>query len=85
MYVLKNIVGYGRVVNKQLNGLVAPILNDQVRFSTSLGGILNSELPEIDIPRTTVDEFVFENIGKWENHTAVVSPHCYHIIITCFY
>lgn len=73
MYVLKNLGGCGRAVNKQLNGLVAPILNCQLRCSTFPGGILNSGLPDIDIPKTTVDEFVFENIGKWENHTAVVS------------
>lgn len=73
MYALKNLVGCGRAVNKHLNGLVAPILNRQLKFSTFPGGILNSGLPDIEIPKATVDEFVFENIAKWENHTAVVS------------
>lgn len=45
------------------------------RLYSTTPGILNSGLPDIDIPTVSLDEYVLENIGKWENHTATVSFH----------
>lgn len=71
MSVLKTIASCG--VNKQVRLFVAPALNCHLDFSSLSGAILNSGLPEVKIPRISLDEYVFENIGNWENHTAIVS------------
>lgn len=64
-------------LNTKVKVLTAPVLNRNKKYSTY--GILNSGLADVDIPNVSIDEYVFENIGKWENSTAVVS------LLTCFF
>lgn len=71
MFVLKHLASNG--INKQVKVVVAPILNNHFQYASFSNGILNSGLPNLDIPNTSLDTYVFEHIGKWENHTAVVS------------
>lgn len=70
MSVLKHLTR--GCLNKKVKVLARPTLNGDCKYS-SVSGILNSGLPDVEIPNGSLDEYVFENIGKWENHTAVVS------------
>lgn len=70
MFVLKHLTR--GCLNKNVKVLTGPIFNGECKYSSAFG-ILNSGLPDVEIPRVSLDEYVFENIGKWENHTAVVS------------
>lgn len=38
--------------------------------SVSLSGILSSGLPDIEIPKCSLSDFIFENFHKWENRIA---------------
>lgn len=58
-------------LNIKVKVLTASVLNRNGKYSTY--GILNSGHADVDIPNISIDEYVFENIGKWENLTAVVS------------
>lgn len=80
MSLLKCVVN--RSINKKVKVLSTLILNCDKNYATS-SGILNSGIPDLNIPRISLDEYVFENIGKWENHTAVVSLHI--ILLYLFY
>lgn len=79
MFALKNLTNHG--VHKQVKVVVAPILNTQLQHSAFTNGILNSGLPNVELPKTSLDTYVFEYIGKWENHTAVVSYNRYETMI----
>lgn len=60
-------------INKQVKILVTRVLKCDTRFlSAGSSGIINSGLPDIDIPKIPINEFIFENMGMWENHIAMV-------------
>lgn len=62
-------------VKKQVKLLAVRTLKGDVKFSSSasiVSGIISSGIPDMDIPRISLEEYVFENIGKWENHIAMV-------------
>lgn len=61
-----------RTLKKQVKLLASPISNYTQAYPIS-SGILKSGLPDVEIPKIAIDEYVFENMGKWENHTAIVS------------
>lgn len=61
------------------NPITKTIFNSfYVNYSTA-GRILNSGLQQINIPQVPIQDFVFENIAKWENHIATVSKKCNEI------
>lgn len=62
---------------------LARISKCDIRFfasGISSNGVLNSGLPDVEIPRIALHEYVLENIDKWENHTAMVI-HIYFLTL----
>lgn len=41
-------------------------------FSTKVNNVLKSKLPDVSIPKVPVHEYVFKNINKWQDKTALV-------------
>lgn len=62
-----------KLISSRLNKQVKVNISCSLRFiSSSSSGIINSGLPELELPNVPVHEYVFEKIAKWENHTATV-------------
>lgn len=71
MFTLRKLVH--NIINNQIKINNCCNFQNYIRFFSSTSGILNSGFPDVDIPNVPVNEFVFENIGKWENLIAAVS------------
>lgn len=62
-----------KVINRKLKNSLGVIFEKNRNLCSNVPRILNSGIPDVDIPKVSINEFVWENVGKWENRIAVVS------------
>lgn len=69
----------GRVVNtnnkrgwQKMQRVIISVFYQKIRFASSLSdaNIINSGLPDLNIPKISINEYVIQNIGNWEDRVA---------------
>lgn len=60
-------------------------IHGHYNFSREEGIVMNSPFENIKVPNVPLDQYVWRNISKWQNHTAMVSLKRFilHFIYLC--